>query len=399
MRMSELDDPVANPFDNPENDDDLADYRSSPLLADARPPLASSSASSVGNSKNLSSSLSFSSFKNKLRAASYPSAPRNANSTSPGKPLVPSPLFARSSYHESPVSSPTEEDHPIDAEIFHQPFSKLRSASADFVSALEDDTHMRGMSHLPHVTLQRRSSVYDRERVEVPIAKIRRTSSVDLPKSEFFGEHSSFYSANSESDSCPPLSTSSSEASEVHCVLPTIDTDQRTKRITPQTLARLLAGEFSAHFDRFVIVDCRFDYEYNGGHVGKAVNINTKGALDSLFYPSTSDRVCVVFHCEFSSHRAPRAWAHMRSVDRTTKGMAHYPELFYPDIYVMDGGYKNFFQQYPELCSPQAYVEMKHPDFVESCSEQMAFNEREWGSTRTNVRSRTSVRDGDFGSP
>lgn len=389
------DDSVANPFVNPENDQDLAIFRSSPMLADARPPLSAS--------------------KVKLRATSYP-APRNAtsssSSTSPGRPLAPSPLFERSSYHETPPCSPTEEDPVSDmdseAELLHapsttiHPFSKLRSASVDCLSSLED-SEVRGMPHLPHLTLQRRSSVHDRQRMEVPIAKMRRTHSVDAPTPEAFGE---------DSNSCPAFPTSSSSlttmsgssatstsSSEVFCVLPTIDTDERTKRITPQTLARLLAGEFTAHFDRIVIVDCRFDYEYDGGHVDKAININTKEALETLFYPPSTERVCVVFHCEFSSHRAPRTWGHMRSVDRTTKGMAHYPELFYPDIYVMDGGYKSFFQQYPELCSPKAYIEMKHPDFAESCGAQMTFNEREWGSTRTNVRSRTSMRDRDPSSP
>jgi M-phase inducer tyrosine phosphatase len=165
------------------------------------------------------------------------------------------------------------------------------------------------------------------------------------------------------------------------------------KRISPQTLVRLEAGEFSQFFDEHYVIDCRFDYEYKGGHIKDAININTKKALTDMFYlqPSTR-RVCVVFHCEFSSQRAPRACQFMRSTDRQLKGAAHYPELFYPDIYVVDGGYKNFFQQYPEMCIPQSYVEMRHPDFSESCNIQSAANEKEWGDSKGKPKQKGSSR-------
>ncbi len=75
---------------------------------------------------------------------------------------------------------------------------------------------------------------------------------------------------------------------------------------------------------RYHIIDCRFDYEYAGGHVAGAINVRSMDALDSLLLtegqglhaqgstlptPSRSgeagEKVVLVFHCEFSAKRAP----------------------------------------------------------------------------------------------
>ena len=40
----------------------------------------------------------------------------------------------------------------------------------------------------------------------------------------------------------------------------------------------------------------------------------------------------------------------------------------FPEVYVMDGGYKAFFEKYPHLCTPQTYVTMFDDKF------QGAFN-------------------------
>lgn len=79
----------------------------------------------------------------------------------------------------------------------------------------------------------------------------------------------------------------------------------------------LLDGQFDEKISEFHVVDCRFDYEYNGGHIPGAVNINTTAGVEEFFLgtqvklprPSTSGHVnkktVIVFHCEFSIQRAP----------------------------------------------------------------------------------------------
>lgn len=75
----------------------------------------------------------------------------------------------------------------------------------------------------------------------------------------------------------------------------------------------LLDGHYEADYH---VIDCRFDYEYNGGHIPGAININTTNAVEELLLgtakkpkPSVSGdparKTILVFHCEFSAKRAP----------------------------------------------------------------------------------------------
>jgi M-phase inducer tyrosine phosphatase len=86
-------------------------------------------------------------------------------------------------------------------------------------------------------------------------------------------------------------------------------------RITPTTLNMLLAGEFDGGIVEYRVIDCRFEYEYSGGHIPGAINLNTTAAVEELLLnrpkpnPSTSadttKKTVLVFHCEFSAKRAP----------------------------------------------------------------------------------------------
>ena len=59
--------------------------------------------------------------------------------------------------------------------------------------------------------------------------------------------------------------------------------------------------------DELRIIDCRYPYEYKGGHIEGAENISSTGDLQKTFFQSPSEkRVVVVFHCEYSIQRAPQ---------------------------------------------------------------------------------------------
>lgn len=45
---------------------------------------------------------------------------------------------------------------------------------------------------------------------------------------------------------------------------------------------------------------------------------------------------------------------YLREKDRTLNALA-YPKLFYPEIYVLEGGYSSFFQEYKVL---SAYLDL-----------------------------------------
>ena len=78
----------------------------------------------------------------------------------------------------------------------------------------------------------------------------------------------------------------------------------------------------------YIIIDCRFPYEFEGGHIEVsfaslfslhyyptsshtltqgAVNIHEPHEIQSLFQRlPNADDTAIVLHCEFSSERAPR---------------------------------------------------------------------------------------------
>lgn len=131
--------------------------------------------------------------------------------------------------------------------------------------------------------------------------------------------------------------------------------------ITPAVLAQLLSGAFSEHYDRVMVIDARFRYEYAGGHVQSAVHVPTLQDMEQLLQenPPTEngERVCIVFHCEFSKQRGPSLYRALRSWDRGEHSNC-YPQLYYPEIYLLKGGYKQFYTESPHLCEPQTYQPM-----------------------------------------
>eukprot|EP00013_Stygamoeba_regulata_P002579 CAMPEP_0177636892 /NCGR_PEP_ID=MMETSP0447-20121125/4681_1 /TAXON_ID=0 /ORGANISM="Stygamoeba regulata, Strain BSH-02190019" /LENGTH=280 /DNA_ID=CAMNT_0019138785 /DNA_START=133 /DNA_END=975 /DNA_ORIENTATION=+ len=138
------------------------------------------------------------------------------------------------------------------------------------------------------------------------------------------------------------------------------------KLITPHTVADLLSGKYSNHFDSLEIIDCRYAYEFEGGHIRGAQNVyvmeefKLTRLLPMLSAPTRKRRVLFVFHCEFSSERAPRMCRFARKWDRSVN---QYPALHFPHMYVMEGGYKAFFNLFKAQCQPEGYVQMKDPLF------------------------------------
>ncbi|PHH88064.1 hypothetical protein CDD83_8049 [Cordyceps sp. RAO-2017] len=142
-------------------------------------------------------------------------------------------------------------------------------------------------------------------------------------------------------------------------------------RISKETLLEILDGNYTERFDQKMIIDCRFEYEYDGGHIDGAVNHNDKELLASqLFQTPMSGRTLLVFHCEYSAHRAPLMARHIRSEDRTVNA-EHYPRLTYPEVYILDGGYSGFFAEHRARCFPPEYVEMSDEKHQRTCEREM----------------------------
>ncbi|XP_050770475.1 M-phase inducer phosphatase 2, partial [Gymnogyps californianus] len=160
---------------------------------------------------------------------------------------------------------------------------------------------------------------------------------------------------------------------------------QDLKYISPEMMVAVLTGQFSSLIESCVIVDCRYPYEYEGGHIKGAVNLPMEQDVEEFLLKKpivpfdASKRVIVIFHCEFSSERGPRMCRFVREKDRACN---EYPHLHYPELYVLKGGYREFFPQYQTHCEPQDYRPMHHEDFKEDL-RRFRLKSRTWAGERS----------------
>ena len=149
-----------------------------------------------------------------------------------------------------------------------------------------------------------------------------------------------------------------------------------------------------------LILDCRFYYEYQGGHIQNAIRFDDppelidvilKNGNDCIFYSAKAieqirkdgklnsqnlanliqiakedtqllkQAPIIIFYCEFSSQRAPKSYSCWRTSDRDNN---IYPKLSYDNIYLLEGGYSKFVGDHPFLCTDSgAYVKMSDPEY------------------------------------
>jgi M-phase inducer tyrosine phosphatase len=158
----------------------------------------------------------------------------------------------------------------------------------------------------------------------------------------------------------------------------TCEKDQPFPTMSPIDLHELLSQPMSHSYSVILILDGRFWYGYQGGHLPNAKNVTTRAEMVEIFetYRDIGD-VCVIIHCEFSQHRGPRLiWA-WRDYDRTVHQDC-YPVLSYPNLFLLKGGFNRYHREFPDECP--TYVPMRHPDYLSNgelrrCKE---LHDREW---------------------
>ncbi|KAI1852272.1 hypothetical protein JX265_006321 [Neoarthrinium moseri] len=142
-------------------------------------------------------------------------------------------------------------------------------------------------------------------------------------------------------------------------------------RISQETFLDVLDGKYEEKYTQRIVIDCRFEYEYEGGHIDGAINYNDKELLARhLFETPMEGKILMIMHCEYSAHRAPMMARHIRAEDRTVNA-EFYPKLTYPDVYILHGGYSEFFTQHQGRCYPQSYVEMNDEEHAATCEREM----------------------------
>ncbi|XP_048051973.1 cell division cycle 25 homolog d isoform X1 [Megalobrama amblycephala] len=235
----------------------------------------------------------------------------------------------------------------------------------------EDASHPRQVDALDPTAVARFSQM--RSRHEAPPTDVTQDTVADL---SLIGDFSKQHLLPVERAGHP----------ELHCV-------------SAQTVASLIRGQFGPAVEDFLIVDCRYPYEYQGGHIKGAVNLYTESQIQQAVHQASagalplcaagngfsrrlrsrwaarpsdslpeeevsSPRKLIVFHCEFSSERGPHLCRYLRRLDRCVNAQV-YPNLHYPELYLLLGGYKHFHASYPDLCDPCGYVPMRQREYRE----------------------------------
>ncbi|PKI84015.1 Cdc25p [Malassezia vespertilionis] len=175
-------------------------------------------------------------------------------------------------------------------------------------------------------------------------------------------------------------------------------------RISPTTLRTLLQGGFEDRVRGYQVVDCRFPYEHQGGHIPGAINMSTVEHVQRHFLTpgygmhaanpmpmrtqsgmpdchGDTRKFVLIFHCEFSWKRAPSLALALRQIDRAMG--CDYPKCHFPDVYILQGGYADFYKTYPDVCEPSAYVPMDDPRYVRDRSAELTGFRRQFSRNRS----------------
>lgn len=189
--------------------------------------------------------------------------------------------------------------------------------------------------------------------------------------------------------------------------------------VSRDTVADLVSGVYDDKISSYVIIDCRYEYEYLGGHIDGAINVNEPFHIYELFlklltaaramatknrvpltFPDGSVRIhgdpdfpkgpsapppkpCVIiFHCEYSQSRGPNSWYLFRALDRHIN-LEAYPNLTFPELYVMAGGYRKFYNEHRYMCVPRSFVSMFHTSYTDQRAKENIKRSSKWAADVT----------------
>lgn len=159
-----------------------------------------------------------------------------------------------------------------------------------------------------------------------------------------------------------------------HSIPNTHDKPDGLPRITHDTLVGVLDGKYNHIFDEIVVIDCRFEFEFEGGHIRDALNFNSKDELAEKLFAASSQaanpNTLLIFHCEYSQHRAPLMAKFVRQWDRDVNH-ENYPRLTYPEMYILEGGYCEFYKEHSARCLG-TYVSMEDKAHERTVEKELA---------------------------
>lgn len=74
---------------------------------------------------------------------------------------------------------------------------------------------------------------------------------------------------------------------------------------------------------------------------------------------------------------------HLRSKDRSLNNHV-YPKIHYPEVYILEGGYCQYFKESGNRCEPCGYIQMDDPHYAASRKEDLDhFRKAKFGRTKS----------------
>jgi rhodanese-related sulfurtransferase len=133
-------------------------------------------------------------------------------------------------------------------------------------------------------------------------------------------------------------------------------TDKNTgfKKISAYTVHNL----YKYNID-YTIIDCRYPYEYDGGHLKNSINIYSISQIEDFVNKNKNKNKnqILIFYCEFSSKRSFKIVNALKNYDRKIN-IENYPFINYPEIYIIEGGYNKMFNYYKKINKLLPYIKM-----------------------------------------
>lgn len=134
------------------------------------------------------------------------------------------------------------------------------------------------------------------------ISMFEKTEEIVMVRSQ--DDESGYFSASASNSNSIDIDMDTQPTLRLPHFIPE-DQDDQLPRIDQQTMVDILKGKYDKHYRNIRIVDCRFPFEYEGGHINGAVNHNAESLVTELFCDGPEENTALILHCEFSKFRAP----------------------------------------------------------------------------------------------
>ncbi|KAI5959062.1 MIH1 [Candida pseudojiufengensis] len=277
------------------------------------------------------------------------------------------------SFHMTAINPDTSKDEVEETGKQSQENEEVEEVVTDCDSD-EDDTfdtiqlgspteNLRNRSQRNSISISNNINNSPSKMVEKPFPS--STSSIKLINKPNFRRYHSVSTTQKELEDCKIIDYNNDNTNLKNSTIKyhkSLNNSDTLLRINETQLEKILKGEHNHEFNKFLIVDCRFQYEYNGGHINSAININSYDDLENKIQKlmnedEDSPTTLLIFHCEFSVYRSILMAKEWRRYDRLIN-KNNYPYLTWPDIVILEGGYKGFFEKFPNFCYPKNYIPM-----------------------------------------